>query len=219
MALAANAPFLEGADTGLATVRPKLCEGFPRQGVPPAFASLDELVDLVAWGRRGGSFPDASFLWHELRLHPVHGTIEVRVPDAQSRLDDLGAVAAVVHALVVEMAERHDAGEPLVVHDKLRIDENRWRALRHGVHGHLVDLDSGEPAPTREVLRRLLDRLAPTADRLGCAAELAHARTLLAGTGADRQRAVRARASLRKLAGWLVEETEAVPETRAPAAT
>jgi carboxylate-amine ligase len=122
----------------------------------------------------------------------------------------MAAVAAVAHALVVSLAERHAAGEELPVHDDVRILENRWRALRHGVHGRLVDLDTGEETPTRDLLRALIDELGATAAWLGCQTELDHARTLLAGNGADRQRAIHARHGLTGLAGWIADETEAV---------
>ena len=217
-ALAANGPYLEGVDTGLATVRPKLCEGFPRQGVPPSFATLEDLVAYLAWGRSSGSFPQASHVWHEVRLHPVHGTVEIRVPDMQTRVEDTAALAAVVHALVVELSERHIRGEQLATHRRERIDENRWRALRHGIHGHLADLESGAEMATREVLRHLLDELEPTAAMLGCEAEHTHARTLLVGNGADRQRAVHAAEGMHGLARWIAEETESAFAASAPAA-
>ena len=190
-------------------MRPKLCEVLPRQGVPPVFATLEDLAAFLAWGRRSASFPDASHLWYEVRLHPLHGTVEVRVPDVQTRLEDAAAVAAVAHSLVVALAERHAAGEVLAVHATARIQENRWRALRHGVHGHLVDLTSGATSPTRDVLRGLLDELEPVAARLGATAPLQHARSLLAGTGANRQRTVHARSGLTGLMAWLADETEA----------
>jgi glutamate---cysteine ligase / carboxylate-amine ligase len=206
-ALAANAPYLEGEDTGLATVRPKLCEGLPRQGIPPAFGSFERLVELVLWGARSGAFPDPSHLWWEVRVHARHGTIELRVPDMQTSLEDAGAIASVSHALIVHLAERHDAGEELPVHDQARLDENRWRSLRHGIHGFTADAETGEPEPVRERIARLLDELAPTAARIGCAAGVARARSLLAGNGADRQRAVVARDGMEGLVDWLLEET------------
>ena len=95
--------------------------------------------------------------------------------------------------LVAWLAERYDAGEPLPVHDTIRIADNRWRALRHGLAGSLLDLDSGEPEPTRARVLALIERVAPAAERLGGAAALDHARTLAARNGAERQRAHRRR--------------------------
>ena len=204
-ALAGNAPFHEGLDTGLASLRPKLCEGLPRQGLPPAFASWSDLVGFVAWGRAGGLFPDASQLWWELRLHPYYGTLEVRVPDAQTTPRDCAGVIAAAHGLVAWLVERHDAGEVLPVHDGARIAENRQRALRYGLHGTMADLDTGAPEPTRERLALLLERIAPAAERAGSGPELELARAMLAGNGADRQRALAEELGVRGMTRRLAE--------------
>jgi carboxylate-amine ligase len=208
-ALAANSPFFEGADTGLCSMRPYLNKAFPRAGVPPAFESWEAFAAFVAWGRRGGLFPDPSHFWWDLRLHPVHGTIELRVADAQTLVADATALTALVHCLVASLARRWDTGEQLEVHDAYRINENAWRGLRYGVRGTLVDLDSGEVEPTRDRLTRLLDELEPIATELGCSDELSGARTLVVGNGADRQRYVSEREGMDGLRRWLVEQTEA----------
>ena len=145
-ALAGNAPLHGGRDTGLASLRPKLCDLLPRQGVPPAWGSWEERADFERWGRRGGVFPGAGEPWYELRPHDEVGTIELRVPDSQSTPEEAAGVIAFAAGLVAWLAERHDAGESLPVHDHSRIVENRWRAMRHGLGGSLLDLDSGEPA-------------------------------------------------------------------------
>ena len=195
-ALAGNAPFLAGEDTGLASVRPKLAEGYPRQGIPPALGSWEQYAALLAWGARSGVVPDGRSLWWELRPHPVFATLEVRVPDAQPTVAAAAAIAAVVRALVADLAAAVDDGEPPVVHDTVRIDENRWRALRHGLGGSLLDLDTGDEEPTRARLGRLLERLAPIAGAQGDAGAFACAEQLLRQSGAERQRAVAARSGL-----------------------
>lgn len=212
-ALAANAPFHEGEDTGLSTVRPKLIGSLPRTGVPPALGSWEEFVGLVDWGRTGGLFPDASYLWWDLRPHPAYGTIELRAADSQTQVADAGAIAAFVHCLATSLGERYSAGERLPVHPLERIAESMWRAVRYGVGGTLVDLESGRRETARDRIVRLVDSLEPIAARRGCAAELARVRTLVAGNGADRQRYVAEREGLHGLTEWLVRETEA------PAAT
>ena len=204
-ALAGNAPFHEGRDTGLASLRPKLCEGLPRQGPPPAFASWRDLIAFVEWGRAGGLFSDAGHLWWETRLHTGFGTLEVRVPDAQTTPDDCAGVIAAAHGLVAWLVERHEAGEELPVHDGLRIAENRQRALRYGLHGTMVDLDTGAPEPTRARLARLLERIAPAAERAGSGSELAHAWAMLTGNGADRQRALAGELGVRGMTRRLSE--------------
>jgi carboxylate-amine ligase len=205
-ALAANAPFHAGLDTGFASIRPKLSELLPRQGVPPAFGDLDELAAALRFGREAGTYPEARMWWWELRLHPVLGTLELRVPDQPAAVADTAAIAAVAHALAVTLAERHDAGEALPVHPSWRIAENRWSAARHGLAGSLADLDSGRPAPTRTRVLDLIESLRPTAERLGCGAELEGAVALAARNGAERLRDTAQRGGLEAVARELSEQ-------------
>jgi carboxylate-amine ligase len=205
-ALAANAPFYEGRDTGLASVRPKLAEALPRQGLPPALPDWETYAEALAWGARSGRVPRPGVWWWELRPHPAFGTLEVRVCDAQTRSADTAGVAAVVHCLVAWLVGRRQAGEELPVAPTWRIAENRWSANRHGLDGTMADLVSGEPEPTRDRLRRLLDDLGPTAQRLGCLDALEQAAHLAKANGAQRQRAVAADAGLRGLVAWMADE-------------
>jgi carboxylate-amine ligase len=185
-ALAANAPFYEGHDSGLASVRSRVSGLLPRQGVPPALASFEAYAEALRWG----GFDDPRRWWWELRLHPMFGTVEVRVPDTQTTVAETAGVAEVAHALVTQLAARHDAGEALPVAESWRIDENRWSACRHGLRGRMRDLVSGEPRPTRERLSELLDELG-----------LPPARE----NGAMRQREVAGERGLRGLVEWLAD--------------
>ncbi len=207
-ALAANSPFLGGRETGLASTRLKLNEAFPRAGVPPAFSTWDEYGDFVSWGTAGGAFFDQGCLWWDLRLHPLHGTLEFRFADAQSRVADTGAIAAVCQALVASLAARHDAGEDLPIHPTHRIAENRWLAIRDGLDGTQVDLDTGVAGGTRTTLGSLLASLEPAAEALGARAELLAAWTLLGENGAERQRRLAGEVGLEGLVGRLADETE-----------
>jgi carboxylate-amine ligase len=204
-ALAANAPFYEGRDTGLASVRPKICDLLPRQGVPPAISSWDAFAAELRWGAAAGRLPEPRLWWWELRLHPAYGTVEVRVPDTQAAVEEAAAIGAVVHALVHALEERHDAGELPPPAPSWRIAENRWSACRHGLDAPLADLATGEPRPARERLAELLDELAPHAEALGCTAELGGARLLLAATGSERQRADHAEGGMRRVVERLAE--------------
>jgi glutamate---cysteine ligase / carboxylate-amine ligase len=189
-ALGAGAPFYEGQDTALASVRPKLCDLLPRQGVPPLLDSWEAFASALGWPDR--PFGQAQWWW-EARPHPVHGTIEVRVADTQATVADTAALGAVVHALVGTLADRHDAGALPAPAPSWRIAENRWSACRHGVGGTWTDVRTAAQRPTAEHLRALLDELAPAAERLGCAAELAAARDLVERPRAERARAHGAR--------------------------
>jgi carboxylate-amine ligase len=203
-ALAANAPVYRGRDTGLATIRPKLCELLPRQGVPPALASWDEYARALEWGATAGTVREPAIWWWELRPHLSFGTLELRVPDAQRTVEETAAVVATVHALAAHLAERHQSGDPQPEPAPTwRIQENRWQALRHGLDGTLADLETGAPLPTRERLNALLDRLGPTAAKQGTTIQLDAARALVEQNGAARQREQLKGGGLRHLVAWL----------------
>jgi carboxylate-amine ligase len=208
LALGANAPFHRGEDSGMATVRPKLNQAWPRAGVPPAFASWRELAEFVVWARDGGAFPDPSYQWWDLRLSATHGTIEVRVADTQTRVDDAATVIAMVQSLVCDLAARFDAGEALPVHRDERIVENMWLATRDGIGGHLIDLETGARRWTADRLQDLAEQLLPTAASLGCDRELVGiGRLVLDGGGAARQRGIVRRRGREALLAKLAEET------------
>ena len=163
-ALAANAPFHDGRDTGMASARPKVSELLPRQGVPPVLPSWEAFAGALRWGAAAGPMVDYRSWWWELRPNPAFGTLEVRVPDAQTTVAEAAAVVATVHALVAWLAARHDAGESLGAPPDWRIAENRWAALRDGVEGTLADLGTGARRPTRERLLELCDAVGPHAE-------------------------------------------------------
>jgi glutamate---cysteine ligase / carboxylate-amine ligase len=199
-ALAANAPFHGGRDTGLASGRPPVAGLLPRQGIPPELRSWDEYADALRW------VGDPARWWWELRPHPIHGTLELRVPDTQATVADASAITAVAQTLVVWLSESLDEGGALPVHETWRIEENRWRACRYGVEGDLRDLSTGERVPTRRRLHALLDELEPVAERLDCAAELAEARRLAEVNGAMALRAAAGESQdLRRATAWLAD--------------
>ena len=203
LALAANAPFYDGGDTGLATVRPKVNELLPRQGVPPVIPTWEEWADALRWGAALGTVPEARVWWWELRPHPAYGTLEVRVPDCQATVEDSAGVIAVVHCLAHRLAARYDAGERLPAPATWRIEENRWRALSRGLHGELADLDTGAVSSARARLSALIADLEPSAAALGCERELDLARALCEANGADQQRAA-AGGSAKAAVEWLI---------------
>lgn len=203
-ALAANAPFYEGQDTGLASIRPKLCELLPRQGVPPPIESWERFAEHLRWGTTTGRFRPGAWWW-ELRPHRSFGTLEFRVPDGQSSPAWAAAVVALVQALVVWLGRRHDQGERLDIAPSWLIAENRWSACRDGVEGRMADSRTGELAPTRDRLTELLERLRPVAGDLGSSALLDHARELIETNGAIRQRRLAASKGMTGLGRWLCQ--------------
>jgi carboxylate-amine ligase len=207
-ALSANSPFLGGRDSGLASSRLMLNEAFPRSGIPPAFRSWTEYAEFVAWGMSSGHFPDQSYLWWDLRLHPRYGTLEFRVADAQTRIEEVAAVAAVCQALVAWLAARYDSGQELPVHSSERIAENRRRAVRDGLEGAFAGLDNGTPVAVRTRLGAILAALEPVAEALGARNELLAAWALLGENGAERQRRIASRHGLDAVVGVVADETE-----------
>ena len=170
-ALAANAPLYEGRDTGLASVRPTISELLPRQGMPPplTWESYAEEVDALG---------DPALWWWELRPHPMHGTLEVRVADTQASVGEAAAIVAVVHALVAALAEDAPLPPAAAFTDAVALRADRELAYRHGVRGPL--------APR---VHALLEALAPHAARLGAARHLSAAAAMAeGGTGAERLR-------------------------------
>jgi glutamate---cysteine ligase / carboxylate-amine ligase len=204
-ALAANGAFYGGRDSELASARPLVSGLLPRQGVPPALESWERVAAELRWGAEAGALAEPRLWWWELRPHPTYGTLELRVPDAQTTLAEAAGVVVVAQALVAWLAERWDAGEQLPVVPVWRIEENRFAALRHGLDGELADLSSGERVPARERLQALLEELTPVAERLGGGALLPHARALVERNGAVRQREVAAKRGVRGLAVWMAE--------------
>ena len=158
-ALAAHAPVHGGRDTGLACVRPSISELLPRQGVPPVLESWEDYAARLA------ELPDPAQWWWEVRPHPRFGTLEVRVPDAQATVAEAAAVVAVVQCAVARLAERFDAGEQLPPRraPRSRCDRRRQRAKAPAARC----TTASSPSSTT---------LVPTAERLGCAAELEDAR-------------------------------------------
>jgi carboxylate-amine ligase len=211
LALSANSPFWLGRDTGLASTRTKIFETFPRTGLPPAFGSFEEFELLVERAIRSGSFPDYTYVWWDARPHPKLGTLEVRIPDAQTRLQSVAAIVALVQSLVAALADGFERGDKPQVQPITLIAENKWRAARHGLNGQLIDLERDEERPAREAVLALVERAEPAARRLGCREELAEVERLVQrGTGADEQRNVYEETdSLLAVAQWLAATTAA----------
>jgi glutamate---cysteine ligase / carboxylate-amine ligase len=209
LALSVNSPFWQGRDTGLASARTQVFESFPRSGLPPAFGSWDEFELLVERGARTKSFPDYTYIWWDLRPHPRLGTIEIRVCDAQTRLESVAALVALVQSLVATLVERYEREGRLPVESITLIGENKWRAARYGLDANLVWLERDEERAARTAVAELLDLAAPAARMLGCEAELGGIETICTrGTGADEQRRVRDEGgSLLAVVQQLVEQT------------
>ncbi len=209
LALSANSPFWRADATGLASTRTPIFRAFPRVGIPPTYADWADYEASISFMVESGVIEDYTYLWYDVRPHPNLGTVEIRVMDAQTRVEHTLGLAALIQAMVKELAEHFEAGKRLSRYPHQMIDENKWLAARHGLDGELVDLPSRSRVPTRELARRLLERLRGHAEELGSAAELAAIDDLLErGNGAARQRIVyEANQDLREVAAEIVAAT------------
>jgi carboxylate-amine ligase len=188
LALSANSPFWRGDGTGMASTRLPIFRAFPRVGVPPSYRDWADYERQIEFMVSSGVMEDYTYLWYDVRPHPKLGTVEIRACDAQTRVEHTLGLAALIQAMVKELAEHFDEGKHLGEYPWQMLDENRWLAARHGLGGELVDLPTNARVATKALAQRLLDRLRDHAQDLGSVAELEGIEDLLArGNGAARQ--------------------------------
>jgi len=204
LALSANSPFWQARETGLASTRSVVFDGMPRTGLPPRFPTFADFEQLVGRGTAAGFFEDYTYIWWDVRPHPKLGTVELRSFDAQTRIENVAALAALAQSLAATVAEVSAAPQPRTL-----IAENRWRAARSGLDAELVDLAKGRARPARQAIGELVGLARPAAERLGCADELVEVERLCErGSGADDQRRVHEQeSSLLAVAQWLAAAT------------
>jgi carboxylate-amine ligase len=209
LGLSANSPFWRGAPTGLASTRTPIFRAFPRVGIPPTYEDWEDWERRIEFMVRAGVIQDYTYLWHDVRPHPRFGTVEVRVMDSQTHVEHSLGLAALVQAMVKELAEHFDAGRQLSSYPFEMLDENKWLAARHGLQGEIVDLPSSDRVATAELARRLLDRMREHCQDLGSESELEAVEDLLRrGNGASRQVVVfEANHDLHEVTAEIVEAT------------
>jgi carboxylate-amine ligase len=171
-ALSANSPFWRADATGLMSSRTPIFRAFPRVGIPPRYRDWEHYCADIDFMVRSGVMEDYTYLWYDVRPHPRLGTVEIRVCDAQTRVEHTLALAALIQAMVKELSEQYEAGLELADVQWQMLDENKWLAARHGLAGELVDLPEAEKVAAKTLARRLRDRLHEHAQDLGSAAEL-----------------------------------------------
>src|SRR5881296_2626603 len=187
-ALSVNSPFWVGQDTGLKGYRLKVFERFPRTGIPDAFESLSEYEDYCKLLVKTGCIDNPKKIWWDIRLHPFFDTLEVRVCDAQTRVDDTLAIAALIQAVIAKLFKLIWKNTTFRIYRRRLLDENRWRAARYGIHGKMIDFGKEAEVDERSLLNELLDFVSTEVKELGSEREMAHIeRIIREGTGADRQ--------------------------------
>jgi carboxylate-amine ligase len=191
LALSANSPFWRGDATGLASTRMPIFRAFPRVGIPPFYEDWADYERRISFMVEAGVMEDYTWLWYDVRPHPNFGTVEIRAMDAQTHVEHTLGLAALIQAMVKELSEHFEAGGQLAAYPYEMLDENKWLASRHGLEGELVDLPERARVASKDLARRLCDRLAEHAQDLGAGDALDGVRDLIdGGNGAFRQRKV-----------------------------
>jgi carboxylate-amine ligase len=205
LAISANSPFLDGRDSGLHSARTQtFTRSFPRCGVPDVFGTWRSFADYIQFLIDTGSIVEYTQVWWSVRPHLSFGTVEVRICDIQLTAGESEALSTLILACVAQSARDIDAGTPFRDQPARMIEENMWRAIRFGLDGQLLDLDSQEPYPARAAIDRLLAWTEPIRSELGLEVDLP------AQNGAQRQQAqLDAGGTLAEVYATAVEETRA----------
>jgi glutamate---cysteine ligase / carboxylate-amine ligase len=191
LALSASSPFWRGEATGLSSIRQIVFAAFPRSGPPPRFRDYADYAEVVGQLEKTGCIADYTHIWWDIRLHPRLGTVEIRICDAVTRVEDAVALAAYCQALVKHYCERYESGNEIPSYHRILTTENKWLAARYGLEAPVMDLATGRRnrVPVAQLIRRTLRDIEPHARELGSERELEGVRDILArGNGADRQR-------------------------------
>jgi carboxylate-amine ligase len=217
LALSTSSPFWRGEDTGLASFRVSVFDGLPRTGLPERFESWSEYRRHVGILVQAGLIEDASKLWWDVRPSERFPTLEMRISDICTRLEDGIAVAALYRCLLRMLWRLKRNNQRWRIYARMLVNENRWRAERYGIDEPLVDYGKRELVPYAELLEEIIALVAEDAAHFGCRAEVAHARRIVErGTSARAQRRVYSEAlaagadnkeALRQVVDWLVAET------------
>lgn len=190
LALSCSSPYWEGEDTGLASYRLTVFDALPRTGLPDVLGSYGEYMRMVGQLVNSGCIEDPSKIWWDIRPSAKFPTLEQRVTDVCSRVNDVAAIAAVYQSLLSFLFRLRKNNQRWRVYPQTLILENRWQAQRHGACGSLIDHGSSVMAPMCDLMEELIDLIGEDAERLGCKEELLHVREITAnGNSADRQRA------------------------------
>jgi glutamate---cysteine ligase / carboxylate-amine ligase len=168
LAVSANSPFLDGRDSGLHSARTQIfTKSFPRCGIPDHYGSFGAYADYVEFLKSAGSIVEATQIWWSVRPHHSFGTVEMRICDAQTSGDDSLALGGLLIAAIAQAAIDEDEGVPFTPHPPRLVEENFWRAIRHGLDGKMIDLDSATEFPAASLPERLLEWTAPARSALG----------------------------------------------------
>jgi len=217
LVLSTSSPFWGGEDTGMMCYRLSVFHNLPRTGMPERFESYGEFERLVRNLVAAGVLQDGTKLWWDVRPSVRFPTLELRITDVCTRLDDAITIAALYQCLIRMLCRLRRENQRWRIYPQILMEENRWRAQRYGTEGELIDFGRWTTVDFAELLEEIIDLVREDAEALGCIAEVAHAREILArGTSAHTQRHVFHAAlaagadrkeALQAVVDWLIEET------------
>ncbi|TMF94441.1 MAG: carboxylate-amine ligase [Chloroflexi bacterium] len=219
LALSTSSPFWMGRNTGLKSYRSVIWSNFPRTGIPPDLSSYDEYENYVELLVKTGSIDNGKKIWWDMRAHPSFPTLEFRVCDMPTRLDETICLAALMQAICAKLLKLRAGNLGFRKYMPALIAENKWRAIRYGIDGNLIDFGKQAEVPMRDLALELLEFIDDVVDELGSRKAVEYVHTILGeGTSADRQlRVLRETGDVHKVVEMLAAETVPSQAARAHA--
>jgi len=211
LSLSTSSPFWSGRNTGLKSYRTVLMDALPRTGIPGQFNGYREYRSYVDTLIRTNSIPDSGRIWFDILPHDRFPALVIRICDMLPNYRDILAVTALIQATVAWMVDLRQRNMSFRIYERTLIGENKWRAVRYGLDGNMIDFGIEREVPTRDLIRELLDLVAPMAKRLNSEDEIAHVNTILErGTNADQQLRVwrEADEDYNAVVDFIIKETE-----------
>ena len=211
LALSTNSPFWRGANSGLKSYRAKVFDKFPRTNLPDAFSSYAEFEQYVNLLVKTNSMDNAKKIWWDIRPHPFFDTVEVRICDIPLRAEESLAIAALIQATAVKLYRLHTRNIDFRQYSRALLMENKWRAVRYGLDGKLIDFGKETEVPERDLIREYLEFIEEVVDELDSRREINYIHSILeTGTGADRQlRVFNETNDLHAVVDYMASETRA----------
>jgi carboxylate-amine ligase len=188
LALSTSSPFWMGFDTGLKSYRSEIFKKFPRTDVPDYFSSWSEYQNYVTLLLKTGCIDRPKKIWWDIRPHPDFPTLEIRICDLPSKVDEVIALTALIQAVIAKLYKLYRKNMGFRLYRRALIQENKWRAVRWGLNGKLIDFGKQTEVPVRDLIYELLEFVDDVVDELGSRKELEYIHTIMEnGTSADRQ--------------------------------
>jgi carboxylate-amine ligase len=221
LALSTSSPFWMGRNTGLKSFRTTVFRRFPRTGIPEVFESWSEYENFINLLVKLNCIDTGKKIWWDVRPHPTYGTLEFRMFDTATRVEEAVAIAALTQAIVVKLHRLYTRNQSWRIYRRALIEENKWRAARYGIEGKLIDFGREAEVPMRELMLELMEFIDDVVDELGSRSAVEYIHTILnEGTSAERQlRVYQQTGDLKDVVRHLVMETRAsVQDTKSSSA-